>query len=124
MRIIFSLVDSGKIEVVTSVITLTEVLTKPLKSMNRKLEREYIDLLLTSRNMQLIAINPAIASRAAHLRAQYNLKTPDALQVAAAIETDCQVFLTNDASIRRVKEIAVLMVDDLELDLSPSPPEA
>ena len=124
MRAVFSYVDVGSIEVVTSVITLTEALTKPLKLGNKKLEKEYVDLLLTTQNIQLVSITPAIAGRAGDLRARYNLKTPDALQVAAAIETNCQAFLTNDAGIRRVKEIAVLMVDDLELDVPPNPPEA
>ncbi|MEP7294186.1 MAG: PIN domain-containing protein [Chloroflexota bacterium] len=68
-------------------------------------------------------INTAIASRAAQLRAQYNLKTPDALQAAAALEMGCNAFLTNDAGLKRVSGISVLMIDELELDALPNKPE-
>jgi predicted nucleic acid-binding protein len=54
------------------------------------------------------------------LRATYNLKTPDALQVAAALHAGCDIFLTNDFGIKRVKEIHVLVLDDLELDIPPT----
>jgi predicted nucleic acid-binding protein len=51
------------------------------------------------------------------LRARYNLRTPDALHVATRIDATCDAFLTNDAGIKRVIEIAVLVLDELELDL-------
>jgi predicted nucleic acid-binding protein len=44
------------------------------------------------------------------------MRTPDALHVATAIDAGCDAFLTNDTGIKRVHEIAVLVLDDLELD--------
>jgi predicted nucleic acid-binding protein len=52
---------------------------------------------------------------AAELRARYNLRTPDALHIACAIDTGCDAFLTNDTGIKRVNEIRILVLDDLEL---------
>jgi predicted nucleic acid-binding protein len=46
------------------------------------------------------------------LRARYNLRTPDALQVATALVRRCEAFLTNDARLKRVTEIRVLTLDD------------
>jgi hypothetical protein len=43
-----------------------------------------------------------VAERAAELRARYNLRTPDALQVATALVRRCEAFLTNDARLKRV----------------------
>jgi predicted nucleic acid-binding protein len=49
------------------------------------------------------------------LRARYNLRTPDALQISAALETSCQAFLTNDTQLKRVTELRMLILDELEL---------
>lgn len=43
------------------------------------------------------------------------IKTLDALQIAAAVESGCEAFLTNDLTIKRVQEISVLVLDELEL---------
>jgi predicted nucleic acid-binding protein len=63
-----------------------------------------------------VAVSAQIAETAADLRAHYNLRTPDALHVATALAVQCDAFLTNDAAIRRVTELRVLLLDDLELD--------
>ena len=65
--------------------------------------------------MTLISVNKNIARRAAELRAKYNLKTPDALHVATALETHCQAFLTNDMGLKRITEIQILVLDELEV---------
>ena len=96
-------------------VALTEVLTKPKKVGDTKTECEYRDLLLHSRNFKLIQIDSTVAERAADLRARYSLRTPDALQIAAALETGCQAFLTNDMQLKRVTELRVLILDELEL---------
>jgi predicted nucleic acid-binding protein len=50
--------------------------------------------------------------------APHNLRTPDALHVAAGIDARCDAFLTNDTGMKHVTEIAVLVLDELELDPS------
>jgi predicted nucleic acid-binding protein len=118
MDAIIEAIEDRPIEAVSSVITLTEVLTRPAKLGNTRLEREYRDILLHSGGFRLLTITARIAESAAALRARYNLRTPDALHVAAAIDVRCDAFLTNDTGIKRVTEIAVLVLDELELDLS------
>ena len=108
-------VDSGQITGFSSMIALTEVLTKPKKVGDTETESEYRDLLLHSRSFKLIAIDSAVAERAADLRARFNLRTPDALQISAALETGCQAFLTNDIKLKRVTDLRVLILDELEL---------
>jgi predicted nucleic acid-binding protein len=118
MDAIIKAIEDRPIEAVSSVITLTEVLTRPVKLGNTRLEREYRDILLHSGGFRLLTITARIAESAAALRARYNLRTPDALHVAAGIDARCDAFLTNDTGIKRVTEIAVLVLDELELDLS------
>jgi predicted nucleic acid-binding protein len=112
---VFQRISNGTLEGHCSVITLTEVLVQPLRQGDQQLSQDYTDLLLQSRHFSTVSIDPAIACTAADLRARYGLRTPDALQVAAAIENGCQAFLTNDAKVKRVKEIRVLVLDELEL---------
>src|SRR5215470_5410294 len=121
MRAIIRLVDEGTVSAVSSTVTLTEVLTQRIKQGNKTIEQAYRDILLKSRNFRLAPISAPTAERAAQLRARYNLKTPDALQVAAAIDAGCDAFLTNDLGLRRVTELQVLVLDDLEFDPAPGP---
>ena len=114
VREIIRRVDTGTILGYSSMVTLTEVLTQPKQKGNATLEQEYCDLLLHSRNFTLLPIDSAVAECAADLRARYRFRTPDALQIAAALTVDCQAFLTNDPQLKRVKEVQVLILDDLK----------
>ncbi|GBC82614.1 tRNA(fMet)-specific endonuclease VapC [bacterium HR10] len=113
MTEVFRRIADGTITGVTSVITLTEVLVHPLRQGRRELQLEYRDLLLQSANFEIVPLDVAAAERAADLRARYNVRTPDALQLAAALAAGCDAFLTNDASLKRVTEIKVLVVAEL-----------
>jgi predicted nucleic acid-binding protein len=115
MDAIIEAIDHAGLKAVSSVITLTEVLNQPIKAGNHKLEQEYRDILVNSGSYQLVAINVQIAEAAAGFRARYGLRTPDALHVASAISTACDAFLTNDTGIKRVTELPILILDELEL---------
>jgi predicted nucleic acid-binding protein len=115
VREVIRRVDSGIISGCASVVTLTEVLTQPKRLGNTALEVSYRDLLLQSRNFTLVTIDAVIAERAADLRARYSLRTPDALQIAAALSVACEAFLTNDTTLKRVTELHILVLDELEL---------
>lgn len=112
---IFQRVSNGAPLGATSVITLSEVLVQPIIRQQTLLQREYRDLLLRSRNFSTLAISASIAELGAELRAQYRLRTPDALQIATALEAGCEAFLSNDAGLRRVTELRMLILEDLEL---------
>ncbi len=118
MDVIITAIEDRPIEAVSSVITLTEVLTHPFRQGNIRLEQDYRDILLNSSGFRLLSVTSQIAESAADLRARYNLRTPDALHVATSIDAGCDAFLTNDAGINRVREIAVLGLNELELGSS------
>ena len=119
MRAVFEVLDEGRFEGITSTVTLTEVLIKPIQAGDKTLEQAYRELLLSTRHIQVVALSIVIAEKAAVLRAGYNLRTPDAVQLATGIISGCQGFLTNDRKLLRVTEIPVLMLDDLELEPNP-----
>ncbi len=112
---IFQRVSNGRPEGITSVITLTEVLIHPLRRGDAALQQQYSDLLINAANFQTLPIDIKTATSAADLRARYNLRTPDALQVATALAAGCDAFMTNDAALQRVSEFPVLVLDQLEL---------
>ena len=69
---------------VTSVITLSEVLVMPLREGKIQLAEQYKEILTMSENIYILDINTDIATEAAKIRADYSIKTPDAIQLAAA----------------------------------------
>lgn len=110
---VFQRISTGTLVGVTSVVSLTEALVYPLRLGRSDLAQQYQSLLQQSEYFELVDITPAIAEYAADLRARYNLRTPDALQLAAAIRRGCDAFLTNDANLQRVGELRVLTLDML-----------
>jgi predicted nucleic acid-binding protein len=108
-------IADGSIAGVTSAITLTEVLVQPFIYGDTSLQQEYRDILLRSDNFQTMPVDVASAERAADLRARYRLRTPDALQIAVALGAGCEAFLTNDTTLKRVTELRILILDELEL---------
>lgn len=118
MDAILKVVENGPLEVCSAVITLMEVLVHPLRAGNAALAQQYRDILVNNDDLKLLPITIHIAEVAADLRARYGLRTPDALHIAAAISAGCDTFLTNDSSFKRVAEIGVLVLDELEGELS------
>ena len=60
-------------------------------------------------------IDAALAQAGAELRARYNIRLPDALQIAAALQNGCAAFLTNDDALKRVTEVKVIVVSALDV---------
>lgn len=102
-----------EIKAITSAITLIEVLVQPIKQNNVELENRYLDILINNANLDLISIDAAISQRAARIRGKYDLKTPDAIQLACGIICNCDTFLTHDKSLKKVKEIQVVTLNEL-----------
>ncbi len=116
MVFIIQAVHNTPIEGIASFLTLTEVLVQPLRAGNLTLAKDYEDILLNSVNFRLLPVDGPVARQAAHLRARYNLRTPDALHLATAITSGSDAFLTNDLDLKRVKDVRVIVLDELELD--------
>ena len=113
---VFYRISASQIVGFTSTITLTETLVRPLRMGDATQQKKITDLLLRSHNLYSVPVDAAIAEVAADLRARYNLRTPDALQAATALHSGCEAFLTNnDKHFRRVTDLQVLILNELEL---------
>ncbi len=113
----FSKNSNGYFKINTSVITLLEVLVLPYKLGREDLAQEYESILNNSVNIKLVEIDHDIAKLSAKLRAKYNLRTPDSLQIASSIYSDSDYFITNDKRLKIVKDIKILLIEDLSLKL-------
>ncbi|EFI33407.1 PilT protein domain protein [Desulfonatronospira thiodismutans ASO3-1] len=108
----FAEMEKGSFLVSTSTITLLEVLVYPMRAGNYSLASEYKDILLHSK-MITVEISHSISERAAGLRAKHNIRTPDALQICAAIETGADYFLSNDLRLPDIPSIKIITLDSL-----------
>lgn len=92
LKELFSFADNSELAFITSTITLIEVLVKPYMADRADIAMQYQQLLLNSPGIELYDVNSTIAIKAAKLRAEYQLKTPDAIQLATAIENNAVIF--------------------------------
>jgi predicted nucleic acid-binding protein len=109
----FDALANSDVRVITSTITLVEVLAQPLRRGDNLLVAQYKGVLLTTRGLTIHALSPAIAEEAARLRAEYAFRTPDAVQLATALVAGATAFLTNDVRLVRFPELRVLALEQL-----------
>jgi len=110
----FEALDNGEFSVVTSIVTLLEVLVHPFRRGDTKLAQQYRDILLNVEGLKTVPLSQDIAEQAARLRAAYNICTADAIQMAAAIQTGALFFLTNDTRLPSLPGLKVLVLDRLK----------
>lgn len=109
----FQALADGELRVVTSTITLVEVLTLPLRRGEAEVASQYRDMLLATESLTVQPVSAAIAEEAARLRAARELRTPDAIQLATARLAGASTFVTNDARLAAVPELPILVLNDL-----------
>jgi predicted nucleic acid-binding protein len=79
-------------------LTRMECLVGPLKSGDTAVQASFHAFFARS-DVRVVGITAAVADRAAQIRATFNFKPMDALQLAAAVEHGAHVFLTADARL-------------------------
>lgn len=110
----FEEVAAGTREIVTSALTLLELLVVPYRAGNADLAQRYEELLTNSRGIAVIDLSRDQLRIAAQLRAATGVKTPGALQLAAALGAGCTTFVTNDRRIPEIRGMRVLQLGDYE----------
>jgi len=109
---LFAEADSGSRELVTSALTLLEVLVIPYRSGDHALAERYDKLLTHSRGVRVVDVSREQLRDAARLRARTNIKTPDALQLTAAVTSGCIAFVTNARRLPSVGSMRILQLKD------------
>lgn len=87
-------------QLLTSTLTLGEVLVKPLSMGSFSWANQY-EILLDSPGVVLIPFDRECARVYARLREDRSLRPPDAIQLSCAAVAGCDVFITNDDRLSR-----------------------
>jgi predicted nucleic acid-binding protein len=87
-------------ELLTSTLTLGEVLVKPLSLGDQSWADRY-EKLLAAPGVSILPFDRASAKIYAVLRRDRALKPPDAIQLSCAASARCDLFLTNDERLSR-----------------------
>lgn len=114
VKVLLDCIEEGEVEAVASTITLTEILTKPIREGNETLEKRYRLLFTHFPNLFVVSLDMIAAEQAAYLRGKYGLKTPDTLILASAITAKADIFITNDKRLTAVKEIKTMTIEELK----------
>jgi uncharacterized protein len=94
---------------VASDLTRMECRVKPLRGGNADLLKDFNDY-FEGAVAEIVALSCEVIDRATEIRAQYGFKTPDAIHLAAAVASGCDVFLTNDHRLDRFTDITIEVV--------------
>ena len=110
---VFALIDKGRLPAIASSLTLLEVLVVPYRAGNIPLAERYEQVLTSSRGLRLLDVDRTQLRAAAQLRALHpGLRTPDAIQISAALAGGCTVLLTNDREVPVVPGLRILQLRD------------
>ena len=113
IRPLFVQADRGEREIVTSAITLLEVLVVPYRAGNLALGERYEALLTRGRGIRLVELDRLQLRAAAQLRALHGgVRPPDALQLAAALTARCAALVTNDRRFPDVQGLRVVQLSE------------
>jgi predicted nucleic acid-binding protein len=106
-------VDNDEIILLTGEITIAELMVMPFRKNDSKLINLYTTALNDKDFIHLVPTTQTIYLKTAYLRATFgSMKTPDAIQVASAIEGKADIFITNDKGIKTPREVEKIVLKD------------
>ena len=99
-------------QLVTSCLTLGEVLVKPKRDGRPDLVAAY-ERVLTD-HVQLISFDRDVASMYAEIQHDRRIKAPDAIQLACAAHAGVDLFITNDDRLSRMVVPGIQFITSLD----------
>lgn len=109
----FDFLEFKKLKIYFSSLLLTELLVGPFRAGQSNIAKDWLTYFKINQNLDIIDLTPTIAVDAAFLRAKYNIKTPDSIHLASAMQNQKSLFLTNDNDLKKIKEVNVVCIEDL-----------
>ncbi len=88
-------------QLLTSTLTLGEILVKPLERHDEELAKKYVDAI--AKASITIDFDVKAARIYAGLRSNRSLRPPDAIQLACAASVGVDLFVTNDARLHSIQ---------------------
>lgn len=104
--------EKKKVKIVTSHITALEIITGYKKTGKEEFISKFWQM-LEDFGIELLVFNKrGCVEKAAQIRADFNLRTPDAIQLSLAIKEKIPCFVTNDEKLKAIKELKILCLKD------------
>lgn len=98
------------LEYAVSRLSLLECLVRPLREDDAATIARYEEF-FTAEDIEIVELSPRVIDLATRLRAAHGIRTPDAIQAACALSLRGRtIFMTGDASFRKVEGLEVLLV--------------
>jgi predicted nucleic acid-binding protein len=111
---LFDAISRGEFIVVTSTITLLEILVRPLRIHDKPLAERYRNVI--AQNVKVLPLSQEIAEQAASIRAVHSkIHTSDAIQLATAIYAETSFFITNDLNLPVLPGLRMIMLSQVSL---------
>ncbi len=98
--------------IVTSAMTLGEVLVRPTKLGQTSLIEQYDRAIRTT--AQVVSFDTSVAWRYASLRATHTIRSADAIQLACAAHFGVDLFITNDKNLHKLNIPGIGFIAPLE----------
>ena len=99
-------------ELLTSALTLGEVLVKPMESGDQELRRRYERVIMTGAT--IVPFDVRAAPRFAEIRQDRSIRAPDAIQLACASMAGVDLFITNDGRLSRKRVRGIHFIQPLD----------
>jgi predicted nucleic acid-binding protein len=104
--------ENGAFHLVTSMLTLLELLVVPKRLGLLSLCQKYRELLDSFPNLSLQPIDREVLEVASDLRAAHTIRTPDAIHLATAIRAQADLFISHDGRLKVVDAIRVVPLEE------------
>ncbi len=95
--------------VAISRLSVLECLVLPTRNQEFEVVERYRTF-FSRQDLYIIELAPEVVERALWIRVRYNLRTPDALQAACALEMSDHIFLTGDRAFQRIPDLNIHLI--------------
>ena len=99
-------------ELLTSALTLGEVLVKPMEAGDQELQQRYENVIMAGATV--LPFDARAAPRFAEIRRDRSIRAPDAIQLACASTAGVDLFITNDDRLSRKRVRGIHFIQPLD----------
>ena len=100
-------------ELLTSCLTVGEVLTKPKELGNTTLEKAYLNF-FSGGSVELVAFDLEAAKHYGNIRSHERVRPADAIQLACAAAAGTDLFVTNDSRLSKLVVQGVTFITGID----------
>jgi len=101
----------GEFSGLTSAMSVFQLLVEPYRSGAEATAEEVDRLLMSLPGLQIVPVSATISGQAAQVKAQIGGSVARAVQIATALASDAEVFVTQRSALRRIAGLGVLQLD-------------